>query len=448
MGANLLLRMTLKTIIHIAGVLVVTASIFGFSLLPSHAADNQPAMMGSASTAPTIPASTGAGLSILGLSGTDAAGNPIDAAGHPVTDGGTLASAPAPVVRMNGRLAIFLKGDENTTIDPTKAVLSLDGRPVANLNDTVYLGKLHALIFHLTRNADNADAWQPILGSPSLAPRPVAVGFWPDKASMGTDKSLVLDGKGTAPTFRLAVISGWWMAGAALAVLVILVAIWTAAAKTNLLKDNLLPQLSQQETPYSLGRTQMAFWFVLIFASFIALFVLIQDYDTITTQSLVLMGLSGATGVFAMAVDASKDTPIGAANETLRALGLKSYGDVRNLDQEVAQRQQALTRPDVDDATRLRLQTEISDRLNKKRSYHDLTRPFVSQGWYRDMTTDINGPALHRVQVFFWTLALGCVFVMEVYRQLAMPQFSQTLLALMGVTSAGYVGFKYTEKQN
>ncbi|MET1028123.1 MAG: hypothetical protein ABWY00_13210 [Dongiaceae bacterium] len=396
-----------------------------------------------------MPTTTSAGLSIQGVSGTDAAGNPIDAAGHPVTDGSKLAAGPAPLVQMNGRLAIFLKGDENTVIDPTKAVLALDGRPVANLNDTVYLGKIHALIFHLLRNTDNADAWQPILGSPSLTPRSVAVGFWPDKALMGGDeKSLILDEHGAAPTFRLAVISGWWVMGAVLAVVVILVAIWTAATRTNLLKDDLLPQLSQAETPYSLGRTQMAFWFVLIFASFIALFVMMQDFNTITTQSLVLMGLSGATGVFAMAVDASKDTPIGAANETLRALGLKSYEDVRNLDQEVAQRQKALQQPNLDDATKLRLQTEIADRLNKKRSYHDITRPFVSDGWYRDLTTDINGPALHRVQVFFWTLALGAVFVIEVYRQLSMPQFSQTLLALMGVTSAGYIGFKYTETQN
>jgi hypothetical protein len=94
------------------------------------------------------------------------------------------------------------------------------------------------------------------------------------------------------------------------------------------------------------------------------------------------------------------------------------------------------------------LQTTIADQQSVLRQYHAISRPFVSQGWYRDMTTDNNGPALHRLQVFVWTLALGTVFVIEVYHTLTMPAFSPTLLALMGVTSAGYIGFKYTEQQN
>ena len=104
--------------------------------------------------------------------------------------------------------------------------------------------------------------------------------------------------------------------------------------------------------------------------------------------------------------------------------------------------------PPPDAATQLRLQTEITDRLIKMRTYEDLTRPFVSQGWFRDMTTDANGPALHRLQVFIWTLVLGGVFVIGIYRDLSMPEFSNTLLALMGITSAGYLGFKYPEQQS
>jgi len=40
------------------------------------------------------------------------------------------------------------------------------------------------------------------------------------------------------------------------------------------------------------------------------------------------------------------------------------------------------------------------------------------------------------------------VFIVAVYQDLAMPEFSNTLLALMGVTSAGYLGFKYPERQS
>ena len=52
------------------------------------------------------------------------------------------------------------------------------------------------------------------------------------------------------------------------------------------------------------------------------------------------------------------------------------------------------------------------------------------------------------LQVFCWTCVLGAVFLFGVYRNLAMPNFSNTLLALMAISSAGYVGFKYPEAQS
>jgi hypothetical protein len=202
---------------------------------------------------------------------------------------------------------------------------------------------------------------------------------------------------------------------------------------------------------FSLARTQMAFWFTLIFASFVFLFVLLSDYNTVTVQALMLMGISSATGLFAAAIDATKDTSSGAANNKLRALGLNTYADVLKVRQEVVDRQQALrtlaTGSPPDETAKVILQSEIADRLRLLRTYDDTIQPYFSEGWYRDITTDINGPALHRIQVLFWTLVLGVVFGFGVYRNLAMPQFSETLLALMAVTNAGYIGFKYPEKQ-
>jgi hypothetical protein len=37
------------------------------------------------------------------------------------------------------------------------------------------------------------------------------------------------------------------------------------------------------------------------------------------------------------------------------------------------------------------------------------------------------------------------VSLLGVWRDLAMPEFSATLLTLMGISSAGYVGFKIPE---
>ena len=40
---------------------------------------------------------------------------------------------------------------------------------------------------------------------------------------------------------------------------------------------------------------------------------------------------------------------------------------------------------------------------------------------------------------------LGIVFVMEVYHELAMPQFDETLLLLMGLSAGTFVAMKSTE---
>jgi hypothetical protein len=41
-----------------------------------------------------------------------------------------------------------------------------------------------------------------------------------------------------------------------------------------------------------------------------------------------------------------------------------------------------------------------------------------------------------------WTIILGLVFVASVWSNFTMPDFSATLLGLMGISSGTYVGFK------
>ena len=56
------------------------------------------------------------------------------------------------------------------------------------------------------------------------------------------------------------------------------------------------------------------------------------------------------------------------------------------------------------------------------------------------------GISIHRFQMFAWTLILGVIFIGSVYKNLEMPQFSATLLGLMGISSGTYLGFKVPEK--
>jgi hypothetical protein len=236
------------------------------------------------------------------------------------------------------------------------------------------------------------------------------------------------------------------LGGAVLVVIIATGAVWLEARRSTLLKDNLLPQIAPLRQPYSLGRWQMAFWFTLIFTAFIAVYVLTGNYHTITPQALWLMGISAASGISAVAVDVIKDSPADAANRGLRALGLQTYADVERIRQEIAQREGQLKgNPAPNIAQQLNL--EIRDRQLLLVAYENAIEPFVSEGWYKDITTDSNGAALHRVQVLAWTLALGVIFVVGVITDLAMPQFDSALLLLLGISNAGYIGFKYPEPQ-
>jgi hypothetical protein len=230
-------------------------------------------------------------------------------------------------------------------------------------------------------------------------------------------------------------------------VLAAAVGIWLYSRRTTLLKDNLLPQIQPERQAYSLGRWQLAFWFTIILLSFIGLYVMTGDYRNImTTQALWLMGISGATGVSAVAVDVLKDSPADAANRGLKALGLQAYDDVERTRTEIDQRAAQL-KADLPPANAAQLAIEIRDRKLLLEAYERTIRPFVSHGWYKDLTTDDNGPALHRVQTLAWTVTLGVVFVVNVIANHAMPTLDASLLLLTGISNAGYIGFKYPEPQ-
>ncbi len=314
----------------------------------------------------------------------------------------------------------------------------------------------HALVFNLRRGDSNDAFFKDLLKAPTSRHVPVMVSLG-QKAEQGAPTQVLSAAPG-ASRFQFEVFSSSRLTAATLAVLAVFVLVWGHARTRTTLRDSYLPQLPPSLQTYSLGRWQMAFWFTLIFAAFVFLYALLSDTNTISAQALALMGISGTTALAAVGVDAYKDSPADAVNRGLRALGLNSYDDVLRVKQEILDRQSELagaapagTAATAAPAARLtaprrgQLQIEIQDRKNILRTYEDKVRPFVTQGWFTDMTTDLNGTAIHRLQAFCWTLVLGVVFVIEVYRGLSMPEFSGNLLALMALSSAGYVGFKFPE---
>ena len=73
-------------------------------------------------------------------------------------------------------------------------------------------------------------------------------------------------------------------------------------------------------------------------------------------------------------------------------------------------------------------------------------RTHKSKGLANDLLADADGYSFHRFQMVVWTIVLGLIFISTVHLTLAMPEFDGTLLALMGISSGTYIGFKFPEK--
>ena len=73
--------------------------------------------------------------------------------------------------------------------------------------------------------------------------------------------------------------------------------------------------------------------------------------------------------------------------------------------------------------------------------------PMASKRFLDDILSDENGVSFHRLQIAVWTLVLVIVFAFVVYDTLAMPSFDEKLLALMGISSGTYLGFKFPESK-
>ncbi len=143
--------------------------------------------------------------------------------------------------------------------------------------------------------------------------------------------------------------------------------------------------LPTQQRPFSIARFQLAFWSILVAEAYLFVWLLSNSLDTITESVLALVGIGSATALGGAIID-----------------GEFERGSLP---------------------------------------------PRRSCGFLSDLLSDSSGICIQRFQVFTWTLILGVIFCASVYKTLEMPQFSPTLLALMGISSGTYLAFKVPEKK-
>ena len=197
----------------------------------------------------------------------------------------------------------------------------------------------------------------------------------------------------------------------------------------------------------------MAFWFFLIYVSYLVIWLVTDALDTITPSLLGLMGISAGTALAEALVDSGKDT---SQDNQLQDL----TGEKESLEQSIPALQSQLDAINAktslspeDTSNRDSLNKQLLDartRLAQVNQQIQASTPAaaagVSRGFISDILSDSTGYSFHRFQIFAWTIVLGIMFISSVYNRLTMPEFSATLLGLMGISSGTYIGFKFPEK--
>jgi hypothetical protein len=285
--------------------------------------------------------------------------------------------------------------------------------------------------FILGRNARNKHHWNPLLYNPLFDP---VVSL---RVGAGIHEGRPLPRATDAnTTIRLKKLDiAWTTVILLLLLLIIAIALVLYARNSDLVRDG--PTIAGVRQPYSVARVQMAWWFFLILIGFSFIWMVTGDNDTITPALLGLMGISAATAVAAVAIG-----PADARSNARRKI----------IDDEIAAIGKVIDQIDIDIAANA---GALGDILKRRRAEQEARRAALiaeragigavprSKGFWRDLVTDDCGAvALDRFQIVAWTLVLGGVFVTDVILDLSMPEFSATTLALMGISSGTYIGFK------
>jgi hypothetical protein len=364
--------------------------------------------------------------------------------------------APPKVTALEGnlelddiiRVQVDNLADWATRNDPSKLVPYLNGRAIrGNYPEEIHASK-NQLHFHLQINPANKDAWVDLLGAPESRRRPVTF-------SVGLENQTPFDSvfDQTNPV-TLTVISPVYGVIAAVVVLGTLILFVWLARTTSLIRERGASPIPGKLRPYNLGRTQMAFWFFLVYASYLTIWLITDALDTITPSLLGLMGISAGTALSEAMIDSGKDT---TREEQVRSL----TSEKQSLEQSMPELQSQMASvnareiPAADDGVNRdslnrQLQTNRTRMAEIDQQVQTLAPPVsagVSKGFLRDILSDASGYSFHRFQIFAWTIVLGIIFVSSVYNNLTMPEFSATLLGLMGISSGTYIGFKFPEQK-
>ncbi len=355
------------------------------------------------------------------------------------------------------------KGNKKSGCTEQKIALFLDGRKIDAVEpEAIKLdGNDGTIQFHLSRNAGvNDEAWADLLGNPDVGNENF---FYrkDTKASVGLANEFATAKEKSFDLIRIREYRFWIFS---ILYLFLLFLIYRLAVKSDILRDiGEQPDGSRDSRafgifrafefgkkdevrkPYSLARFQMAFWFLLVIGSFFYIYLITGALDIITTEILALIGIGSGTALGAAAIDAGKRETVNSDLDTKQA-------EIKRLEEEIAALDAKINKSSPPDD----LDTLESDKKTKAEKLAKLTGETEnlgnslkasSKGFLKDILSDATGVSFHRFQMFVWTLVLGVIFIISVWSRLSMPEFGPTLLALLGISTVTYLGFKIPENK-
>ena len=265
-----------------------------------------------------------------------------------------------------------------------------------------------------------------------------------------------------------------------------------ASRRTNILRDDVpdLPSLeilAHYRPTFSLARFQMALWTIAVLTSYAFIWLFLGELNSLNEKVLILMGTGMATVIATRTVDSPdkvKMTAAVLAREQVAAIvtwitkiSAHIAADLQvPVNGGLVPNPKAIvtewTTPDITAILALPFAppnaVALSSSLNTMTTPVPgaLIQPMVatalananatlaisdralvtslphSKGFFADILDDGNGVSIHRLQYLLWTLMMVVVFLVNVTTTGKMPEFSVTMLGLMGISSGTYVTIK------
>lgn len=329
--------------------------------------------------------------------------------------------------------------------DLTKYVLYVDSIEIVKEAGLVHG---NTLVFNIDNKKVPKDAWGKIarcFAEKESVFKPMAT------AEVGYGQKDRIQGESD---FTLHYIEPWefWLFLAIYAVL--LVVFIYLAVTTAVLRDPTGKVKEVRKRTFSLGKSQMAFWFFIVLPAFFFIWLITGSTASLTGSTLILLSISSLTTLISGYVGKNKEEKKEAERPELE----QKKGD---LEARLIEIKNAL--PAATPEEKARLQGEHQAAKEKVNQIISLLSPAppataqgkqkknkqgpeVTQGFIKDILRDTYGINLHRLQCAVWTLVMGYIFISSTICSLTMPEFSNTLLALLGISNGTYVALKVPEK--